>query len=165
MATVTLQTTKEQPSSGGCQRSLAPLCRQRLFCGGMGVETCLNHWAPPDWDPDDEGLEEWMGRLLNIDLLQLRQMVEEQASTEKLAAQARAKNHGVRVCLIPPSVGAWMLGVEMSWLVVKQCFQATPWFLWVTPTQALRLAQQLLCDIGRACVLLLRVFLPSWRWS
>ena len=121
------------------------------------METCLHYWAPPDWDPDDGGLEEWMDHLLNIDLLQSRQLVEEQASTEKLAAQARAENHGARVCLIPPYVGAWMSGVEVFWPVVKQHFRATPRSLWDTLTKALRLVQLLLCDIGRECVLLLRV--------
>ena len=93
-------------------------------------------------------------------MLRLAQMVKELASAERLAARAGAENHGACVCLILPYVGAWMSGVGMSWPVVKRRFRGPPWSLWDTLTKVLRhLARQLLCDIGRERVLLLRVFL------
>ena len=65
----------------------------------------------------------------------------------------------------PPYVGKWLSGVEVLWSVVKQRYRKTTRESRGTAARCVSLARNILSEVKQERCLLLRLFLPAWRWT
>ena len=102
--------------------------------------------------------------LLSLPVLELRKMVDEDAPREHLQAKPIAQKYDVDVSFTPPHVGKWMSGVERKWSIEKTRYRGTPSSQRGSPTACISLVRGISKNIMKERLLLLRLFLPSWRW-